>query len=219
MLQRTDMQPVEKENRANVQESHLRSAAVRKNQLFVSRWLRNPREVGAVTPSGQQLAYAMASQVNPAAGLVVELGAGTGVITAALLKHGVLSQQLVVIETCAAMARDLALLFPAVTVLRADAARLSGLLTMSDCNTPGTVVSSLPLLSLHTRQRFRILKEIASVLPVGGRLIQFTYSPFPPISVMLARRLGFEGSRVRRIAINLPPAAVWVYEKQSPTSA
>jgi len=194
----------------------LRSAAIRNNQLFVSRWLRNPREVGAVVPSGQQLAYAMASQVIPAAGLVVELGAGTGVITAALLKHGVSSEQLIVVETCSTMARDLALLFPAVTIFRADATRLSSLLKMSDFKTPGTVVSSLPLLSLHTRQRLRILKEIASVLPVGGRLIQFTYSPLPPISAMLARRLGFEGSRVRRIVINLPPAAVWVYEKKSP---
>ncbi len=197
----------------------MRGATVLKNQLFVSRWLRNPREVGAVVPSGQQLAAAMAGQVVPEAGLVVELGAGTGVITAALLKHGVSSEQLIVIETCAAMARDLALLFPAVTVLRADAARLSSLLKKSDFNNPGTIVSSLPLLSLPTRQRFRILKEVASVLPVGGRLIQFTYSPLPPISGWLAKRLDLEGSRVRRIAINLPPAAVWVYEKKACTNA
>jgi phosphatidylethanolamine/phosphatidyl-N-methylethanolamine N-methyltransferase len=184
------------------------------NQLFVTQWLRNPRGVGALAPSGQQLASAMASQVDPGAGLVVELGAGTGVITSALLKRGVPAEQLVVIENSVSMSRNLTRLFPAVSVFHADAARLSVLLKLSGFINPTTVVSSLPLISLHSRQRFRILKEIASVLPVGGRLIQFTYSPLPPISVVLAKRLGFEGTRVRRIAINFPPAAVWVYEKK-----
>jgi phospholipid N-methyltransferase len=156
----------------------------------------------------------MASQVIPGNGLVVELGAGTGVITRALLKHGVPAEQLVVIEKSVSMSRNLIRQFPAAAVLQADAARLSVLLKLSGFGNPTTVVSSLPLISLYSRQRFRILKEIASVLPVGGRLIQFTYSPLPPISVLLAKRLGFEGARVRRIALNLPPAAVWVYEKK-----
>jgi len=185
-----------------------------KNQLFFAHWLRNPREVGAVAPSGQLLAAAMAAQVVPGSGLVVELGAGTGVITAALLQRGVAPEQLVVIENSVAMAHDLARMFPAVAVIPANAARLSALLKLREFTTPTTVVSSLPLLSLHSWQRHRILKEIASVLPVGGRLIQFTYSPLAPISVELAKRLGMEGTRVRRVAINLPPAAVWVYEKK-----
>ena len=192
----------------------MRGAAVPGNPAFVARWLRSPRTVGAVAPSGQQLASAMAAQVIPASGLVVELGGGTGVITAALLRQGIAPGQLLVIETCMSMAHNLAIRFPDVTILHADAARLSSLLQQSRLENPATVVSSLPLLSLPHRQRFRILKEIAAVLPVGGRLVQFTYSPLPPISVLLAKRLGFEGNRVRRIAINLPPAAVWVYEKK-----
>jgi phosphatidylethanolamine/phosphatidyl-N-methylethanolamine N-methyltransferase len=200
-------------SQCQVQENNLRSVASLDTQLFVSQWLRNPREMGAFVPSGQQLASAMAAQVDAEAGLVVELGAGTGVITKALLKHGVSTEQLLVIETSISMARNLAKMYPAVTVLQADAARLSALLKLYDFSTPRTVVSSLPLLSLYPRQRLRILKEIASVLPVGGRLIQFTYSPLPPISVALSKRLGFKGSRVRRVAINFPPAAVWVYEK------
>jgi phosphatidylethanolamine/phosphatidyl-N-methylethanolamine N-methyltransferase len=192
----------------------LRSSTRLRNQQFVSQWLRNPREVGAFAPSGQQLASAMASQVVPGAGMVVELGAGTGVITEAILKHGVSTEQLLVIENSVSMAADLVQMFPAVTVLQADAARLGALLKLSDFNKPKAVVSSLPLVSLYARQRLRILKEIASVLPVGGRLIQYTYSPFPPISVALAKRLGFDGHRVRLVAINLPPAAVWVYEKK-----
>ncbi len=195
-------------------ESNLRSGSSRMNQLFVTQWLRDPRGVGALAPSGQQLASAMASQVVPGTGLVVELGAGTGVITRALLKHGVSAEQLLVIESSVSMSRNLKHLFPTVKVLQADAARLGMLLKVSGFSNPTTVVSSLPLISLYSRQRFRILKEIASVLPVGGQLIQFTYSPLPPISVVLAKRLGFEGTRVRRIAINLPPAAVWVYEKK-----
>jgi phosphatidylethanolamine/phosphatidyl-N-methylethanolamine N-methyltransferase len=202
------------DSRPRHQERNLSNSTSLRTQLFVSQWLRNPRAVGALAPSGQRLAFAMAAQVVAGSGLVVELGAGTGAITAALLRHGVAPEQLVVIENSVSMAHDLVKMFPAVTVLQANAARLSALLQRRGCATASTVVSSLPLLSLPSWQRHRILKEIASVLPVGGRLIQFTYSPLAPISVALAKRLGLEGNRVRRVAINLPPAAVWVYEKK-----
>lgn len=194
---------------------NLSNSIILKNQPFVAQWLRNPRAVGAVAPSGPLLASAMAAQVVPDSGLVVELGAGTGVITTALLRRGVAPEQLVVIENSVAMAHDLVRMFPAVTVLQANAARLSAALRHRNFTTAATLVSSLPLLSLPSWQRHRILKEIVSVLPLGGRLIQFTYSPLAPIPVTLANRLGLEGNRVRRVALNLPPAAVWVYEKTS----
>lgn len=51
------------------------------NRQFLSAWLRNPMQTGALLPSGSGLARAMAAQVVPGPGMVVELGTGTGVIT------------------------------------------------------------------------------------------------------------------------------------------
>ena len=67
--------------------------------LFTREIWANPRAMGAACPSGPALAACMASRV-PADrdGLVVELGGGTGAVTAALLKHGVPPWKLVVVE-------------------------------------------------------------------------------------------------------------------------
>ena len=53
---------------------------------FLRGLLKDPRGVSAPTPSSPALAAAMAERVDPLRpGLVVELGAGTGVVTEALL--------------------------------------------------------------------------------------------------------------------------------------
>ena len=54
--------------------------------LFLYEAVMHPSMVGALFPSSKRLAYSLAQQIstNPP-GLVIELGAGTGAITAALV--------------------------------------------------------------------------------------------------------------------------------------
>jgi phosphatidylethanolamine/phosphatidyl-N-methylethanolamine N-methyltransferase len=184
------------------------------HRLFWKAWLSHPREVGALLPSGRNLAEAMAMEVDPGAKRLIEVGAGTGAVTRALLARGFAPEQLVLVEKSPALAAGLARRFPNVQVLQGDATRLRRLIERHGVGQPATIVSSLPLLSLSCRQRLRVLIEIAANLPVGGRLVQFTYSPRAPIKTMLADSLGLEGARARRIAMNLPPAVVWVYTRQ-----
>ena len=65
---------------------------------FFGQWLRNPRSMASVTPSGRQLARLMATAMPPGSRSVVELGAGTGAITDALLRHGIQPQALLAVE-------------------------------------------------------------------------------------------------------------------------
>lgn len=183
------------------------------NRQFLSAWLRNPRQTGALVPSGSALATAMAAQVEPVSGLVLELGAGTGVITRALLARGVSSDQLVLVEMVPELAHQLYQQFSRVKVCCGDASRLKKILDLAGVGVPKTVVSSLPLLSLPNQVRLRILSQVFSLLGDGGKLIQFTYSPLPPIPPGLANSLDVEGKRVARVPWNLPPAAVWVYRR------
>jgi phosphatidylethanolamine/phosphatidyl-N-methylethanolamine N-methyltransferase len=168
-----------------------------------------------VIPSGQALAQAMAEQVEPGRGLVLELGAGTGAITRALLARGLGHGGLVLVEKDPRLAERLALHFPQERILRGDAGHLKRLLVDGDIVNPATVVSSLPLLSLPNVTRLRVLSQIFSLLKPGGKLVQFTYSPLPPISDNLAKALGVFGERVARVRWNLPPATVWVYARQA----
>lgn len=183
------------------------------NRQFLSAWLRNPRQTGALVPSGSALATAMAAQVEPDNGLVLELGAGTGVITRALMARGVRPEQLVLVEKVPELAHQLHQRFSQVNVLCGDAGRLKKTLELEGIGSPATVVSSLPLLSLPGQVRLRILSQVFSLLGSGGQLIQFTYSPLPPIPPGLANSLVVEGKRVARVPWNLPPAAVWVYRR------
>ena len=180
---------------------------------FWSAWLRNPLQVGAVLPSSNALARAMAAWVPAGPGLTLELGAGTGAVTAALLAGGVYPDHLVVVEKDTKLAAQLMRRFPGLRVLAGDAAHLRSLLGMPRGGTVDSVVSSLPLLSMRTFTRTRILAEIFEVLVPSGRLVQFTYSPKPPIPESLAEALGVRGERVSRILRNVPPASVWIYTR------
>ena len=145
------------------------------NVQFLSAWFRNLRQAGALLPSGASLAQAMAAPVDPARGLVIELGVGTGAITRALIARGVLPEQLILVEKDPALFGEMARRFPGVVALQGDAAHLGRLLSRAGAGRPGTLVSSLPLLSMKRRQRLRVLIQMFSVLGVGGELVQFTY--------------------------------------------
>lgn len=184
------------------------------NHQFLSAWFRNPLQTGALLPSGSGLVRAMAAQVVPGQGMVVELGAGTGVITRALLARGLAPERLVLVEKDPLLFAGLERRFPNVAVVCGDAARLKKLLNRAGVGSCSTLVSSLPLLSMHCLARLRVLSQIFGALDSCGTLVQFTYSPLPPIPDALTRALGVSGARVARVLCNLPPASVWVYTRQ-----
>ena len=66
--------------------------------LFIQSLLKSPLAVGAVVPSSPQLSRLTASQVGCGSSHVLEVGAGTGSITDALLSLGLPANRLFVIE-------------------------------------------------------------------------------------------------------------------------
>lgn len=189
-----------------------RLAPLRRNLGFLRRWLQNPKAVGAVVPSGRSLASAMVAGIDlKAPGAVVELGGGTGNITAALLENGVPIEDIAVVERDPAFARVIAARFPEVRLLQGDAADLRRLLREAGVGPVKAVVSGLPLLSIPERTCLRIIGEAVQALEEDGVLLQFTYGPASPVSRRILNRLGLQAERINWVVDNIPPASVWRY--------
>jgi phosphatidylethanolamine/phosphatidyl-N-methylethanolamine N-methyltransferase len=187
--------------------------------LFLKRWLRRPFSMGAVIPSGRLLTEAMARATVQALegrpGHVVELGAGTGEVTKALLAAGIPPSRLALVERDPELAAFLRRHFTEPTIIEGDAARLPRLLAERKTTPIAAVVSSLPLLSLPTEIVNGIVHGVFEALPRGAALVQFTYGPTPPVPRGLRQSLRLVGARGQRIWRNVPPAVVWTFRRPS----
>ncbi|MGH6948016.1 MAG: class I SAM-dependent methyltransferase [Kiloniellales bacterium] len=155
---------------------------------------------------------AIASEVDPdEGGTVVELGGGTGSVTACLLECGTDPDDLVVIEREPRLAELLAARFPEVDVLRGDALKLRALLSRRDVVQVKAVVCGLPLLLLSPEKQKGLLEQAFALMTPGGPFVQVTYGFGPPVVAAVAKELGLVGMRRRWVFDNVPPAAVWTY--------
>lgn len=183
------------------------SAAAR-TWLFFRRWLANPLEMGSIVPSSPALGRRVAAAVRAGPpGAVVELGAGTGAITRAMLEGGIAPSRLIVIEIVPEMAAVLRASYPGVTVLCGDAWRLPALLGTERQGRVGSVVCGIPLVLLPLARQRALVEAIEAVAP-GRGFLHYTYCISSPLP---ARRLGLAGRRIAWTPANLPPASVWHY--------
>jgi len=185
--------------------------------LLFRLWLKSPLKIGAVAVSSPELAAAMARQIPRGTdGYVVELGAGTGPVTRAILEAGVAPERLVVIERNPTLHRHLKERYPDVRVMLGDAVRLRRMMKQNGISPVIAIVSSLPLRSMKESERCRIADESFSVLEPGAPFIQFTYGLSSPLP---RRGLGVHGRLKDRVLQNLPPANIWLYTNTSPRAA
>jgi phosphatidylethanolamine/phosphatidyl-N-methylethanolamine N-methyltransferase len=183
--------------------------------IFFGRWLRHPLVTASVVPSGAALARLMAHQVDRSRlGVVVELGAGTGPITAALLESGVPPERLVVVERDHIFHRHLSERFPEVLLIRDDAANLGARLTERGIDGVTHVISSLPMLAMGERQQRAVLDQAAGLIDGSGVFIQYTYGPKSPVHRRNLTEWGWHAVPVGTAWLNLPPATVWRFTKR-----
>ena len=193
---------------------------VRTQMAFLGSWLRRPLRIAAVTPSGRPLARLITDWIEPGAGPILELGAGTGAFTAELLAKGVAAEDIHVIEMDDRLAGLLSERFPEVQVTVANATSLSrdAFPTVPEF---AAAISGLPVLALSTADQVRILSGVFRRMAPGGALYQFTYGPRCPFSAEVLARLGLRGQRVGGVVRNLPPASVYriTRDRDRPTIA
>ena len=189
------------------------SAKLSATALFVSELVKGPRQVGAVLPSSQKLAAAMAKWLP--AGIndhVIELGPGTGVVTEALMARGLPPEKLLAIEMSAKMADHLRGRFPRAKIVTGDAFRLEELVRehLGPHGRVAMVFSSLPLMNFEPAAADSLARQIKGLLAPRGKLVQYSYhvaNKHPKAAEH------FEFVATDLIWLNVPPARVMVYQK------
>jgi phosphatidylethanolamine/phosphatidyl-N-methylethanolamine N-methyltransferase len=186
-------------------------AKVKNTALFLRRWLANPLQMGSVIPSSPTLCRRIAELVQRREDeVVVELGAGTGVISRALLAAGVPAEKLVVVEIVRDMADHLRQALPGVNVIQGDAFELAKALPERMHGKVGTAICGIPLVMLPLAQQRRFVDAVESVAPGKGFLL-YTYCITSPLPY---RKLHLTAKREVWTPLNFPPASVWRYQPE-----
>lgn len=176
--------------------------------LFFKRWLANPLQMGSIIPSSATFCRLIAERAEwDADEVVVELGAGTGVITRALLAAGVPAEKLLVVEIVPEMAEHLRASLPGVQVVCGDAFDLPQVLAAAGNPKVGDVVCGIPLVMLPADAQARIVGAMLAASPKRG----FLHLSYCITSPLPKRRLGLKGGRLAYTVMNFPPGGVWRY--------
>lgn len=176
--------------------------------MFLRRWAANPLQMGSIIPSAPALCKRIARQVRRTADqYVLELGAGTGVVSKAMLNAGLPPEKLYVVEIVHDMAEHLRHVLPGVNVIEGDARDLPKLLPAHVRGHIGTVVCGVPMVLLPLAQQRRFIDAMEAVAP-GIGFLHFSYCVTSPLSLKKHR---LHAKREEWTPRNFPPASVWRY--------
>ncbi len=182
---------------------------------FFMQFIRHPRTIGAVAPSGKALAAKMMEPVSfQRAKCIVEYGPGTGVFTRELIRRRKKSTKLMIIEKNRAFYLKLKKELEGengVFLVHGSAEQVNAYLEAYGIETADYILSGLPFTSLPEAVSERILKATQTAIGDKGRFITFQYSLakqsfFTKYFALTGRLLEFK---------NVPPAYVMVMKNKS----
>lgn len=178
---------------------------------FFRGWLEGPKTVGSIIPTSKFAARSMARVIDTASGLpVLELGAGTGAITRAILERGVAPENLYSVEYSREFYDRLKLDMPKVNFLLGDAFDLDTVLgEMKDARFD-SIISGIPLLNFPVPARVRLIETLLDRVPAGRPVVQISYGPVSPVP---ARPASFQTTHHDFVIRNVPPAQLWTYRR------
>jgi phospholipid N-methyltransferase len=181
---------------------------------FFRGFLRKPKEVGSLIPSSRFLVRRVLrlGEVDRAR-VIVELGAGTGVITRQILARIPLESKLLAIEINPAFARVLQKTYARDSrfhLFRGSAERLDEALARIGEREADLVVSGIPFSTLDRGVGMRVLLAARRALAPGGRLVAYQFRT-------RVRRIAeplFGPAEIHAELLNLPPMRVYVWRRE-----
>lgn len=191
-------------------------------RTFLRAAVRHPGAIGAVAPSSVGLAELLASVVpRSGAPVVVELGPGTGAVSAAIDRRLPEVGRHLAVELDTEMCEFLQRARPTLEVVPGDARHLSALLAQRGVGRVDAVVSGLPWALFDSATQESILGEVARLLAPAGAFTTFAYLHGMPLHT--ARRFRraltatFDEVLVSKtVWRNVPPAFGYVCRRPHP---
>jgi phospholipid N-methyltransferase len=141
---------------------------------FLGQFIRQPLEVASIAPSSRFVARRVARCVRGASGTIVEIGAGTGGITRALLGTIAADARLVAVELNPALAERAARIDdPRLVVHCGSAEDLPVILRQHRCTPATAIVCGLPFSMVPRLRGMRIVRALERSLAPGGDLVAY----------------------------------------------
>jgi len=176
--------------------------------LFVTKFLRQGTKIAALAPSSRWLARSAVDGIDFArAQAVIELGAGTGPVTAELLRRHEGPCRVIVVERDPDFCQRLRQRFPAADVVEADAVDLDEVLRERRIPVVDHIISGLPLPSFAPDQRDQLLRVVGRRLAPGGTFRQITGMPWVYLGLY---RKYFNQVSFRLVLLNFPPGGTYL---------
>ncbi len=180
--------------------------------VFLREFLKHPQQVASITPSSRFLE----KRVTQLAGIksahtVVELGAGTGGTTHAMLRELPASGKLLVIEInprfCALLGRiqDHRLI-----VHNGSAQEIQDALALHGLPAPDAIISGIPFSTMSTDNGLRIVQAVKAALRPGGCFVAYQVSN--QVHELATPLLG--PAQVEFEFFNIPPMRIYRWVRQ-----
>eukprot|EP01037_Dinobryon_pediforme_P014869 gene14869-15006_t len=174
--------------------------------------------MGTLAPITPRLAKLVASLVSNPSDLIVEIGAGTGRLTRALLAEGVKPKNLALVELdpefCVFLKETLKDAPECKNsmphIIEGDATKLPEIIPESFKGKVSTVVSAIPFMYLPTIVREQIVKSSFDVLKPTGSILHVTYNPKSPLA--FKKDLKQECSQILFAVMSRQQKTIWLWK-------
>ncbi len=179
---------------------------------FLKGFLRNPKEVGSVIPSSRFLTRRVLQCANVRqARVIVELGPGTGVLTAEILRRMSFDATLIAIEINPEFVRLLRQAFDdlRLVVHEGSCVDLEAALAAVGSAHADLVVSGIPFSTLDPSVRHVTLEAARRLLAPSGRFVAYQFRSH----VRHFADAVFGPGMIQHEFLNLPPMRIFTWQK------
>ena len=176
--------------------------------MFLFEYIKNPRVIGAVAPSGKSLAEKMINNIDfRNVKCVVEYGPGTGIFTEKILARVKSDTVVLLIEINKEFYNILKSQYghkKNVIIVNDSAENIDIILKENDIEKVDYIISGLPFSSLPISVSKCILNKTAKLVSENAEFITFQYSLFK----LNFLKKYFRNINYKRVIKNIPPAYV-----------
>ena len=178
--------------------------------LFLRKFLKHGTQIASLAPSSRQLSLATVANIDWAnTHTLLELGAGTGPITAVIAEKARPDCRIMALERdpdFVARMRERFADVPNVEVIEGDVRNLPEILSERGLESVDAVVSGLPIPSFPPELQQDVFENVSKVLKPGGPFSQITEMPW--VYLRLYKKY-FDNVRFKFEPRNIPPAGAY----------